>query len=88
MKYLPNVLYQIINFRFDDNISRYKSVISGECPVVLHFPGKNWRAMRNFYNTQFKTSSTTPNDDSFSIVIITILFVVIIFMMLVLISHR
>jgi hypothetical protein len=40
-------------FEFDQKSKRYRNVHSDELPVVLHFPGKNWGPMQEFFmNTQ------------------------------------
>lgn len=38
-------------FQIDEKTRRYRNVHSDEYPVVLHFPGKNWGPMQEFYMT-------------------------------------
>ena len=36
-------------FQYDSTLGRYKSVLHGSMPLLLHFPGKNLDIMRKFY---------------------------------------
>lgn len=62
-KYKINPERAIKYFEFDEDRRRYRNVHSHEYPVVLHFPGKHWDAMRQFYyNTRINTIEPLISD--------------------------
>jgi hypothetical protein len=81
--YKENTYKAVGYFEFDPKLKRYKNVTNGETPVVLHFPGKNWHVMQEFYNISQSELTTDQSDTNTAtgwifIAIVIILIVIII----------
>lgn len=69
-------------FEYDSTLNRYKNKLHGTLPVVLHFPGKNWQVMQEFYTTTQselvpKSSTTNAGWVLLGILILLIIIVVV-----------
>lgn len=89
-KFVGNILdYGNINtkyqFYFNEKQRRYINKKSGEAPIALHFPGKHWNAMKEFWNVSQTESDT--NEDSWLSLIFFVL-VIIVFIIIIYLIHR
>jgi hypothetical protein len=80
-------------FEYDKSQGRYRNNISGEYPIAFHFPGKNWHAMREFYNiSQADAFTTTPVTSGSSVntgyIFLIVIIVLIIVLLLLFLSRR
>lgn len=70
-------------FIFDSKIGRYKNVNNDETPVVLHFPGKNWQVMHEFYtvsqhdNINLQSANSSQTGWIFLAIIIAIIIIIL-----------
>jgi hypothetical protein len=69
-------------FIFDSKIGRYKNIYNGETPVVLHFPGKNWKIMQDFYiisqHDNVASQSSTSSDAGWIFLAIIVAIIIIV----------
>lgn len=81
-KYKVEAEAAIRYFELDEDTRRYRNVHSHEYPIVLHFPGKHWNAMRQFYHNTGPTTIATlseadPNGLWIFIIIVAIVVILI-----------
>lgn len=89
-KFVGNILdYGNINtkyqFYFDEKRRRYINKQNGEAPIALHFPGKYWNAMKEFWHTSQTDSES--NEENWLILIIFVL-VIIVFIVVLYLIYR
>ena len=67
---------------FEFKNGRYTNKISGATPIALHFPGKNWHTMHEFYSKcNIVDASTSTTTNSWWIIIIILIIVLILWIM-------
>jgi len=70
-------------FEYDAVLHRYKNRTHNTTPVVLHFPGKNWQIMQEFYsNSQFDLTNQNNTGFNAGWIFIGIIIVIIFFIIL------
>jgi len=81
--YGENTYKSVGYFKFDPKLRRYRNFITGEAPVALHFSGKNYHIMQQFYNNQSDILMNQPDSNATGWIFLGIFILIIILIIII-----